>query len=133
MYPTQHRLFRITETDSAYSAVQKIRFILTFTAMPWLRRLVAGLSQQKPGFDHKSVDVRFMVESGNGVGIFWVVWLAMSASFHRCPTLSFIYKLLLPARSNGRRMRTFQKTVHQLSVWRVSTSYLSVSILYPCS
>ena len=31
-------------------------------AVPWLRRLVAGLSPRRPGFDLGSVDVGFVVD-----------------------------------------------------------------------
>jgi len=34
----------------------------TFIAVPWLRRLVAGLSQPKPWFYLRSVHVRFVVD-----------------------------------------------------------------------
>jgi hypothetical protein len=37
-------------------------FNSTSEAVPWLRRLVAGLSSQRPGFDPKSVHVRFVVD-----------------------------------------------------------------------
>jgi hypothetical protein len=32
------------------------------TAVPWLRRLVAGLSPRRPGLDPRSVHVRFVVD-----------------------------------------------------------------------
>lgn len=123
------------QTRTVFTARDKknMSLTLTSTAVPWLRRLVVGLSQWRPGFDPVSVHVRFVVESGNGAGILWGDWLVLSPSFHRCPTLNFIYMLLLPIRSNGRSMRTFQKTIHRLSLSRVGMSQLSVSILNPCS
>jgi hypothetical protein len=33
-----------------------------YLAVPWLRRLVAGLAQRRPGFDPGSVHVRFVVD-----------------------------------------------------------------------
>ena len=132
-YPTQHCFAYQTRTVFTVRYKKSIRLTLTSAAVPWFRRLVVGLSQRRPGFDPVSVHVRFVVESGNGTGIFWVVWLALSPSFHQCPTLSFIYMLLLPIRSNWRGMWTFQKTIHRLSLSRVSMSQLSASILNPCS
>jgi hypothetical protein len=35
---------------------------LLFEAVPWLRRLVAGLSPRMPGFDPGSVHVEFVVD-----------------------------------------------------------------------
>jgi hypothetical protein len=35
---------------------------ITFYTVPWLRRLVAGLSPRRPGFDPGSVYVGFMVD-----------------------------------------------------------------------
>lgn len=49
---------------------KNIRLTLSSTALPWLRRLVVGLSQWRPRFDLISVHVRFVVESGNGAGFF---------------------------------------------------------------
>jgi hypothetical protein len=41
-----------------------IRFtlIFVFKAVPWLRLLVAGFSPRSPGFDSRSVHVRFVVD-----------------------------------------------------------------------
>ena len=36
--------------------------------VPWLRRLVAGLSPRRTGFDPGSVHVGFVVDSGTGTG-----------------------------------------------------------------
>jgi hypothetical protein len=43
--------------------VMHFTFITTLQkAVPWLRQLVAGLSPRRPGFDHGSVHVRFVVD-----------------------------------------------------------------------
>ena len=109
------------------------RLILTFTAVPWLRRLVADLSRRRSGFDTMSVHVRFVVESGNRGRYFlgWMVWPCQRRS-----TMSHTQLHLHAALTNNVKRvkhRIFQKTIHRLSLSRVSTSHLSVSFLNPCS
>jgi hypothetical protein len=50
-----------------------------YLAVPWLRRLVAGLSPRRPGFDPGSVHVGFMVDKVALGQVF-----PPSVSFHRC-------------------------------------------------
>jgi hypothetical protein len=45
-------------------------------AVPWLRRLVAGLSPRRPGFVPSSVYVGFVVNNGIGTDFFRVVWFS---------------------------------------------------------
>jgi hypothetical protein len=53
-------------------------------AVPWLRRLVAGLSPRSPGFDTGSVHVEFGVDKVTLGQIFLLVlWFFLSVSFHR--------------------------------------------------
>ena len=74
-------LVLVTETECVYSAVrteslyiiQVSVLIFAFKTEPCLRRLVAGLSARKPGFDPRSVHVRFIVDKvANGTGFFQV-------------------------------------------------------------
>jgi hypothetical protein len=54
-------------------------------AVPWLRRLVAGLPLRRPGFDPGSVHVRFVVDKvALGQVFLRVVGLPLSVSFHWC-------------------------------------------------
>jgi hypothetical protein len=56
-----------------------------YEAVTWLRRLVAGLSQRRPGFDTRSVHVRFVVdEVALGLVFLRVVGFPLSISFHWC-------------------------------------------------
>jgi hypothetical protein len=55
-------------------------------AVPWLRRLAAGLPLRRPGFDPGSVHVGFvMAQSGTGTGFSPEYFsFPLSISFHRC-------------------------------------------------
>jgi hypothetical protein len=54
-------------------------------AVPWLRRLVAGLLLRRPGFDPGSVHVGFMVDKvALGQVFLRVVGFPLSISFHWC-------------------------------------------------
>jgi hypothetical protein len=54
-------------------------------AVPWLSRLVAGLSPRRPGFDPGSVHVRFVVDKvALGQVFLRVVGFPLSISFHWC-------------------------------------------------
>jgi hypothetical protein len=54
-------------------------------AVPWLRRLVAGLSPRRPGFDPGSVHVRFVVDKvALGQVFLRVVSCPLSISFYWC-------------------------------------------------
>jgi hypothetical protein len=54
-------------------------------AVPRLRRLVAGLSPRRPGFDPGSVHVRFVVDKvALGQGFLRVVGFPLIISFHWC-------------------------------------------------
>jgi hypothetical protein len=50
------------------SACTRNRYILTTLAVPWLRRLVAGLSPRRPGFAPGLVHVGCGGQSGTGTG-----------------------------------------------------------------
>jgi hypothetical protein len=54
-------------------------------AVPWLRRLVAGLPLRRPGFDPGLVHVGFVVDKVARVQVFLqVVGFPLSISFHWC-------------------------------------------------
>jgi hypothetical protein len=78
--------------------------------MPWLRRLVAGLSPRRRGFDPSSFRVRFVVEK---MTLGWV--LSKKPQFSPVsvipPMLHIHHHLHVPLtrRTNGRSLRTFQK------------------------
>jgi hypothetical protein len=46
---------------NAYVCIIRVNFLLE-KALPWLRRLVAGLSPRRPGFDPRSVHMGFVVD-----------------------------------------------------------------------
>jgi hypothetical protein len=53
--------------------------------VPRLRRLIAGLSQRRPGFDPGSVHVGFVVDKEALAQIFLrVLRLSLSVAFHLC-------------------------------------------------
>jgi hypothetical protein len=55
------------------------------TDVPWLGRLVAGLSPRRPGFDPGSVHVGFVVDKvALGLVFPRVLRFSLSVSFHRC-------------------------------------------------
>jgi hypothetical protein len=61
--------------------------------VPWLRRLSAGLTLRKPGFDPNPVHVRFLRDK---VALGHVLRFSLSVSFHQFCTLTFIRVLFLP-------------------------------------
>ena len=65
-------------------------------AVPWLRRLVAGLSPQWAGFGSRSVRVRFVVDREAMRRGF-----PPSVSFYQYSVLIFIYTLLLAEEETG--------------------------------
>jgi hypothetical protein len=70
--------------------------------LPWLGRLVAGLSKLCPGFDPRLVNVRFVVHKVvMGQVSLPILLFPLSVSFHQCSTLVFIYMLLLPEGRTG--------------------------------
>lgn len=82
----------IAETGGVHCAV-RTESLNTFQvnlnlhmAVPWLRRLVAGVCPQRPGFDPGSVRVRFIVDIVAGeTGFLRVGCLGLPlSSFHRC-------------------------------------------------
>jgi hypothetical protein len=55
------------------------------TAVPWLRRLVAGLPPRRPGFDPGSVHVGFVVDKvALGQVLPGYFGIPLSLSFHWC-------------------------------------------------
>jgi hypothetical protein len=64
-------------------------------AVPWLRRLVAGLSTQRPGFDPGSVHVEFEVDTG--IDFFFQSISGFFCQFHStcAPFLGNIKKLII--------------------------------------
>jgi hypothetical protein len=55
-------------------------------AVPWLRRLVAVLSPRRPGFNHGSVHVGFVVDKVALGQVFPEYFgFPLSISFHPCP------------------------------------------------
>jgi len=76
------------------------------TPAPWLRRLVAGLSQRTPGFDPRSVYMRFVVDKVTLGQVFHrVLRFTLSVSFHQWSTFIFIRI------TNGRRLKALQKAL----------------------
>jgi hypothetical protein len=72
-------------------------------AVPWLRRLVAGLSLRRPGFDPGSVDVGFVVDKVALGQIFPEYFgFPQSISFHRCSV----------TRKNEKQLIIFIKGLH---------------------
>jgi hypothetical protein len=87
----------ITETECVYCAL-RAEYL-----KPWFRVLVAGLLPPTPGFDPRSVHVRFVVDKGAlGQVFLQVLWISLvSISPHQCAILISIYMLLLPKGQTG--------------------------------
>jgi hypothetical protein len=65
--------------------------------MPWLSRSVSGLCLRRPGFDFRSIRVRFALDEVAPVQVLLRVLLfPLSMSLHQCSTLVTIYTSLLP-------------------------------------
>jgi hypothetical protein len=61
-----------------------VRLTLRIMAVPWLRRLVAGLSPRRPGFDSGSVHIGFVVDRvALGQVFLRVLRFPLSISTHR--------------------------------------------------
>jgi len=70
---------------------------LSLRPPPWLRRSVSGLCLRRPGFDLRSVRVRFAVDEVAPVQVLLRVLLfPLSISFYQCSTLVTVYTSLLP-------------------------------------
>jgi hypothetical protein len=70
---------------------------LGFGAVPWVRRLVAGLLQRGPSFILRRVNVIFVMVI---VALSKYFGLPLSV-FHHCSMLIFIYMFLLPNEQTG--------------------------------
>jgi hypothetical protein len=77
------------------------------TAVPWLEKLVAGISQRITGFDPRSIHVIYGGQSGKGIGFF-------PEYFGLCQyhSINFSYSFIhihaaLTRRTNGPNLGTF--------------------------
>ena len=77
--------------------------MLDFEAMPWLRRLVAGLSPQRLDLDPKSFHARSVMDRVP-------LLFSLSVSFHQRSTLIFIYMLFLPEGQTGETWEPSKRT-----------------------
>jgi hypothetical protein len=60
-------------------------------AVPWLKRLVAGLSPRRSGFAHGSINVGYVVEKvALGQVISEIFGFPLSISVHRRPPYSYL-------------------------------------------
>ena len=79
-------------------------FSLSWKVVPWLRRLVAGLSQRRTAFDFRPMHVRFVVDKvAFGEVFLRVLRPSLSVSLHQC-SIIIIYTF-----SRTRSLGTFQK------------------------
>jgi hypothetical protein len=77
----------VTDTSFHREGVEKdhLWFRAKGLAVPWLRRLVTGLSLRRPGFDPGSVHVGFVVDKvALGQAFLRVVAFPLSIPFHWC-------------------------------------------------
>jgi hypothetical protein len=73
---------------------------------PWHRRLIAGLSPRRPGFDHRSFHVKCLIDKvGLGRGFLQV--FLFSCQYHSTNA----YLCVASNKTNGRRLGTLQKSV----------------------
>jgi putative component of membrane protein insertase Oxa1/YidC/SpoIIIJ protein YidD len=82
-----HGELRIKYTCVFYAreAITGNHFVTLLSAVPWLRRLVAGLPLRRPGFDPGSLHVRFAVDKvALGQVFLRVVGFSLLISFHWC-------------------------------------------------
>jgi len=71
--------------------------------VPWLRRLVGGISSSRPVFDLRSVPLRVLVDKVALVKVF------LQVSFQQYSVLIFSYELLLPERQKGKAWEHLKK------------------------
>ena len=71
-----------------------------YWTLPWIRRLVAGLSPRRCAFNPSSFNVRFVVEKV-------ALWRVFPPTFHT----HFHLRAMLSRRTNGRSPGTFQKAM----------------------
>jgi hypothetical protein len=66
-------------------------------AVPWRRRLVAGISPRRPGFDPRSVHVKFVVDQVALGKVFFSSTSVFSCHFHStgAPLLGKMKKLII--------------------------------------
>jgi hypothetical protein len=77
--------------------------------LPWIRQLVAGLSELRPGFDQSSGRVSFVVEEvAVGEISLQINRSPLSESFHATSTPILSFVLLRNGRTNERILETFQ-------------------------
>jgi hypothetical protein len=81
----------VTETECVYCAVRTERLTVVHITVhlemvrPWLRRLIAGLLPRRPGFDHRSIHVRCVMDKvALERGFLGVFLFSLSVSFHEC-------------------------------------------------
>ena len=79
--------------------------------MPWCRRLVAGILPWKPGFDPRSVQVRFVMGlvalEHVLLGVFFC--FPLSVLFQQCCIFILIYTILLPAGQTDEALEAYKK------------------------
>ena len=71
--------------------------------MPWLRRLVGGISTRRPVFNLRSVSLRVLVDKVAPGQVF------LRVSFHQYFVLIFSYELLLSERQKGKAWEPSKK------------------------
>jgi hypothetical protein len=78
--------------------------------MAWCRRLVAGILPWKPGFDPRSVQVRFVMGLvALGQVLLGVLRFPLSVSCQQCSVFILIYMILLPAGQTDEAMEAYRK------------------------
>jgi hypothetical protein len=93
----------------------------------WLRRLVVGLSPQRPRFDPMLDHVRFVADSvALGLVLLRVLWLSPVSVIPSLPHAHPQINFALTRRTNGRRLKTFQKAMLR------SISHLNTCKLFIC-
>ena len=99
----------VTETECVLrTAWYEVNLTIYFS--PWFRRLIAGLSPWKPGFDARSVHVRFVMALGQV--FLQVLWFSFPCQYHSTSfPCSFSSPCCFYQQNNGRRMWAFQKAV----------------------
>jgi hypothetical protein len=84
------------------------RWISIFRALPWLRRLIVGLSRRRPGLDSSPDHVRFVVDKVALQKIFLrVLRVPLVRIIPPMPLAGLLVHVVLTERTNGRSLETF--------------------------
>jgi hypothetical protein len=96
--------------------------------LSWVRQLVAGLLPRRPGFDHGSVNVKFVMDKVELGQIFLPVLTVLFLSISPRVAHTHVHVGAVTKRANRRRPGTFKKRKFLMGSWgALDGKVLSVS------